>query len=612
MSKAPGNRQDAVDLSSSATAHDEAKDQAPSAKAASQRDLNASSRRKFLFKSASTGFIGAVSGLTGASSAAAAARRPGRRRRKPCNEYASSQGIHAPMTSDSRSTLDLSRRTDICRGYANAAQLAPRQVTNGDEQRYQDQRYYGSFTKVLPCNQFGEVEPFAFEALVKAMEGKKKSDFDAIELAPGSQLKLANPQGALKYQSCGPDGQQSRMPPAHRFDSAALAGEMVEVYWQALTRDIPYTDYWDHPSIADACSELNQLSEMPARSKHLFSTPVNLFRGEGQGELVGPYISQFLWQDYQMGSKRMDQRYRAPSPGRDFMMDLANWLSVQRGNVRGRLSFDRQERYIYNNRTLAGFVHADAPFQAYLQAGLILLGYGQNALAQGNPYRLTANQGAFVSHGAPYILDLVTRAAQAALHAAWYQKWSVHRLIRPEATAARVHFHVTGQRDYEIHSDLLNSSALLEVSARQGNYLLSQAYPEGSPTHPSYPAGHACIAGACVTVLKALFNEDYIIPNPVVANYDGSALLGYEEEALSVGAELNKLASNMSLGRDAAGVHYRQDGIQGLLVGEQVAIDLLKEQSTSFFESNFDGYRFHSFTDALVEIQDGKEHWSAL
>jgi hypothetical protein len=40
-----------------------------------------------------------------------------------------------------------------------------------------------------------------------------------------------------------------------------------------------------------------------------------------------------------------------------------------------------------------------------------------------------------------------------------------------------------------------------------GSALLPMAFPEGSPTHPAYGAGHATVAGACVTILKAWFKE---------------------------------------------------------------------------------------------------------
>lgn len=568
-------------------------------------DAGSTGRRDFLIRGASTGFLGALTGL-GATSSANAASAQGITAQGP-HHRAARQGIHAPMTSDARSTLDLQRRTEMCRGYANAAQLAPRPETNGDEQRYRQQRYYASFSKTLPCNRYGEVEPSAFEALTKAMESTKNTDFDAISLAPGATLKLANPQGALKYQSCGLDSHQIRMDAPHTFHSAAMAGEMVEVYWQAITRDIPYTNYPESSTIAAAVTDINQLSYAPAHRSHLITTPGNLFRGESFGDLQGPYISQFLWQNYFFGQKNIDQRYPLPTPRRNYMKDLPEWLDVQRGSPRRESSFTGQYRYIHNNRSLAAYVHSDALFQAYLQAALILLGYGPRALARNNPYRNSTNQGGFVSHGAPNILDLVARAAQAALHAAWYQKWSVHRLLRPEVTGARVHFHMKGERQYNIHEDLLNSRALEYVHSRQGNYLLSQAYPEGSPTHPSYPAGHACVAGACTTVLKAMFNEEHVIENPVVANQDGSRLLSYQGVMpLSVGDELNKLASNMSLGRDAAGVHYRQDGVHGMLVGEKVAIALLQEQSTSCFESEFEGYQFRKFSGDRIEIQNGE------
>ena len=38
-------------------------------------------------------------------------------------------------------------------------------------------------------------------------------------------------------------------------------------------------------------------------------------------------------------------------------------------------------------------------------------------------------------------------------------------------------------------------------------YLLSQVYPEGSPNHPTYTSGHATVAGACATILKAFFDK---------------------------------------------------------------------------------------------------------
>ena len=127
------------------------------------------------------------------------------------------------------------------------------------------------------------------------------------------------------------------------------------------------------------------------------------------------------------------------------------------------------------------------------------------------------------------------------------------------------------------------------------------AYPEGCPAHPSYPAGHAVIAGACVTVLKAIFDENFVILNPVVASDDGLSLLPYSGPPLTLGNELNKLASNIALARDVAGVHWRSDGIQGLLLGEAVAISVLTDYRVTYNET-FSGFSFTKFDDTTITV----------
>lgn len=482
-----------------------------------------------------------------------------------------------------------------------------KQRDNNDEKRYQNDNYYASFTKTLPSNQYGEVDPAAFEALKAAMRSGAQADFDAITLDATAARKLANPQGAFRYETTGLDSHATRMSPSFRFRSAKLAAEVGEVYWQAITRDVAFIDYDIDPSIADAVSDLNNFSKTPGFKIGGQVTTGTLFRGETPGDLVGPYISQFLWKDFSFGPVDVVQRYEAGISNIDFMTDETNWLNIQRGGAPlESIVFDPTKRYIYNNRTLSEYVHRDALYQAYLHAALILLGYGPAAVDQGNPYTGDiANQGAFTSLGGPFILDLVSKAGNLALSGAWFQKWRVHRFLRPEAYAGRVHFHLTGARNYELHEDILNSEAVNRVYAQNGTYFCPQAYTEGSPTHPSYPAGHATIAGACTTVLKAFFNEDFIIPDPVQADATGEFLLPYNG-ALTVGDELNKLANNIAIGRDAAGVHYRQDGIEGIDVGEQQGISLLQDLSRTVNEDNFDGFTLTRFDGSRINIRNGE------
>lgn len=93
--------------------------------------------------------------------------------------------------------------------------------------------------------------------------------------------------------------------------------------------------------------------------------------------------------------------------------------------------------------------------------------------------------------------------------------------------------------------------------------LLPLAYPDGCPTHPDY----------------------FVLPNPVIASADGLLLLPYKGPDLTMGGELNKLAAHIALGRDTVGVHWRSDGIEGLKLGEAVAIGLLNDLRMTCTES---------------------------
>ena len=170
-----------------------------------------------------------------------------------------------------------------------------------------------------------------------------------------------------------------------------------------------------------------------------------------------------------------------------------------------------------------------------------------------------------------------------------------------------MHNHLTGAASYPLDGEFLDSPVLDVVFRRHGTYLLPQAFPEGSPTHPSYPAGHAAIAGACVTVLKAFFDESFEIPDPRVPRRDGRSLRRYRREPLTLGGELNKLASNIALGRNIAGVHWRADGDDGLVAGEDIAITLLQDHLRTVTEvggafglTRFDGTPIRITEDDVV------------
>ena len=468
--------------------------------------------------------------------------------------------------------------------------------TNGDEGRYLSK--VANFTKGLPHNSLGEVELAAFNAMIRALQTGEPSDFERIPL--GGVAKLVNPQAGLAFAMQGSDSHATSMKPAPAFASAEQASDAGENYWMALARDIPFSEYPANPLIQQAADDLSRFSDFRGPKAGGQVTSATLFRGLGPGELTGPFISQFLWQDTPFGAETISRRMRTTAPHLDYMTTYAEWLPIQNGAPALSAVFDPTPRYIRNGRDLAEWVHIDVLFQAYFEALLILFRLGARRDA-GIPYANSRNQIGFGTLGDPYIASVLCGVAKDALKAVWFQKWFVHRRLRPEVFGGRIHNHLSGAARYPIHSDILNSAALAEVYRRNSSYLLPQAFPEGSPLHPSYGAGHATVAGACVTILKAFFDESFVIPNPVEATADGLSLVPYTGPDLTVGGELNKLASNVAIGRNFGGIHWRSDATESLKLGEELAIGYLAEERACFNEE-FAGYSLTKFDGTTITV----------
>ena len=468
---------------------------------------------------------------------------------------------------------------------------SPALTTNGDEERYSDKR--ANFAKTLPHDELGEVKPDAYADWVSILTRGDPGQFEHVPRDPLAIAKLNDPQATYAFEMVGIDSHATRLPPPPAFASAAMAVEMAELYWQTLTADVPFQNYEASPLIAAALSDLNAFSHPLGSSPAGRISSRTLFRGETDGDLVGPYISQFLWLDIPYGIKTIDQRYRFPSRNQRFLTNFAEWLACQRGaEPADKLQFDSQPRYICSNRELAEFVHQDFSFQAYLNAALIMLRFGDEALSPTNPYRDSKTQFGDITFGNKNILSMVAQAALLGQKGAYYHKWLVHRRLRPECFAGRIEVHLSGRKSYDIHPEILHCDGILRAKAEHGSWLLPVA-------------AHAANAGACATILKAFFNEEYPLPHPVEATADGADLVPWKGQPLSLGSEINKLASNIALGRDAAGVHYRSDSMNGLFVGEEQALGLLCDYSRTYNE-RFDGFVLSTFRGEKIRILNGE------
>ena len=534
--------------------------------------------------------------------------------------------------------------------------------------------YLASFTKGLPHDKLTGLVSCGddFQQLVRGIDSGDPRDFIDTPLGPadgyhskkakdaengnGAKIRAWESQGAgLAFDLQGPDAHAVTMPPAPEIGSDELIAEMGEVYLQALLRDISFSTIEKESGFVELTSRnkvglkdlIGRLSQLKwfqdpvtttaaeARRRRGPFTGRNAFRGITQGDDIGPYISQFLLAGtggingggdkderkpidgfVSYGAVSIDQRVRQAKANEDHLTTWDEWFDVQNGaNLGGLEAYEgKKRRFITTPRDLATYVHYDALYEAYLNACLIMLWY-QVPFDPGLPFQrddTIDHQQAFAHFGGPHILSLVTEVATRALKAVRFQKFNVHRRLRPEALAGRLaNYAELGVPEVnrmvdelQLILDVVDIKNPSDSLLPNGNYLLPMAFCEGSPMHPAYGAGHATVAGACVTILKAFF--DHKSPLAIATKDEagtGSASKAFVGElsgglkvipvvdasgnpaALTVEGELNKLASNISIGRNWAGVHYFTDYIESIRMGEQIALGILEEQKLTFGEN---------------------------
>lgn len=515
-------------------------------------------------------------------------------------------------------------------------------VDNKDELRFDLLRMPGfaSFTKALAHDGNGLVEPRSFASLLAALGKGTQEALEKVQLGGGVR-RLVNPLNSYSYQLIGDDSNGARMAPAPTFASRSTAVDMVERYWMALARDVPFSDYAKSPLIADACADLNNVGF--EQEFGFYITPETIFRAPYRGSADGPHVSQFLLQDFKFGNQRIDQVQCFPRENLDFMTDFETWTKVNDGTDDPTGDDELEiKRRIVTLRDAGQWVHIDFPHQSGLWCTLQLLqlGEGYTPLTLASPYANgdIMSSDPFGSLGGP---DVTVQAALAGVYGlkhAWFQKWCVHRRLRPEVYAQRLELFRRGllgsSPDDPFNDKLFNQlfgegadvwrttkvlPRILEHNALQnkregrgdkdGTWLLPMGFPEGSPTHPSYPGGHSAFVAAAVTIAKAFF-EDVPFPNPVVPSSDGKGL-DCINTPLTVHGELNKLIGNVTLFRDGAGMHWRTDGTSsgpkneietgGNLLGERLAISMLRDVKRTYREK-LGVFKFKGLNGDEIEI----------
>lgn len=479
-----------------------------------------------------------------------------------------------------------------------------------------------TFSKTLVHSQDGLPTQPSVGSMLNAIYLGTEASLDGIQRDPSATRKLENVIGSKSFTLVGGDSAIQNLPPPPAIDAEGSVYEMMEVYAMSLVRDVAFSELELYESNHPILSSLNSFQDKttsPLVDGKI--TGRTLFRSCAPGVTYGPHVSQLLYHDYKLGGLNVTQRYDVESDPVPHSGKTAYdaWLDCQRG----RVSATHQvigSKYIHTPRVLGSLVHKDPLYQLYQSAALVCFQRGISPVGYDNP-----NNSDWTSGGAPFILSTLATVSLAALKAAWHNKYHLHLRIRPEVYAQRIHLAYVHESKYGTQPGFKQIKECIDQRALQilqdvksasvggDNYLLNVLYPEQSPTHPSLVAGHAAVAGACVTVLKALLHTHDVnmqsLPWPldVVHSVDGDTLVPYDAptQSMTISGELNKLAANVSFGRNMAGVHYRCDGYTGMLLGEHVAHRFLQDARRSIHEAN-NGFlpiwSYESFTGDLKHV----------
>jgi membrane-associated phospholipid phosphatase len=457
----------------------------------------------------------------------------------------------------------------------------------------------GLFCKTLPHDAEGKVSPQVLKDVGAALSSRNVAAIEALPIT--NEYRFVSPLASATWASWkyASQVQMPAAPPA--WDSQALAEQALELYWMSLLRDERLSTIERSSLAREAAAELGGTQTFRGISAQLLGRDLGTFMPATKH---GHAISQLLWLPIPYGAHTIWQSYKMPFKDQAFLTKWNEWLDVQNGKWHpGILQHHSELHYLRTGRDLAEYVRWDFSYQAFINAANIIMGDPHRPRAALNaalPYKTARTQNGFATLGAAEVLAMIARAADMALKAAWHVKWDQHALLRPEEYGGLVE-----KSAMPAAQKLRDTQALKRVKEKYGSYLLPQAYPEGAPGHPAFPSGHATIAGACATVMKAFFDPELKFRFPVQPTSDGRDRESYDGPATNVRTEIDKLAANIAIGRQWAGIHWQCDSTGGLALGEEVGLAVLKEAFDQYAEAKsgwFKGFKVTRFDGRVANV----------
>ncbi|MEX0939794.1 MAG: hypothetical protein WDZ41_00365, partial [Candidatus Babeliales bacterium] len=210
--------------------------------------------------------------------------------------------------------------------------------------------YAGSFTKCLAHDSATSVLTTEgaqnYQKLLTALSTGKQADFNAINRASNATIKFVNPQASISLSIEGLPNSVIPMPSAPLLSSNQAAADMIEVYLQAISRDVRFEDYGTGQNtdidLFNGGSITNNAATILTALGNAYKGPSSngtvtadlLFRGISSGDLVGPYISQFLYFSTYHLFQPIEQKQFVPiAQAREFGVSWQDFIAIQNGTI---------------------------------------------------------------------------------------------------------------------------------------------------------------------------------------------------------------------------------------------------------------------------------------
>jgi len=564
--------------------------------------------------------------------------------------------------------------------------LAERIVARGDDASLVVGRYFAddprvvlngtaycpfSFSYALPHDEgHGWPRCDDVDAYTRAATCPSTSTLDALSRVPGATKRLEGLVDAANAAAHATRGRDADVPTdVPRFapvGSSTFAYDLAEAYAMAHLRDVPLDALGTSGTASYAEAErvlgdfLRRFAAAPLglRPETLFRCPDTLFAPECR---AGPYVSQLLFADVFDGYSLRDRRFLYERDTANLTV-RARLLDVHRGFETTRAiardgNGQAEARYVHSGRVLGSIVHGEPPFKHYYDAALASVALlGPWIEEVGTPAVDGVRHPAVAASTTAGQDDLLTSVAEVTLRAlrqSYAYKWLSHRKMRPDQAAMRLDTFrradalgapARAARDAtalaatlvdQFFGDSTVKAAFMEEladanAARAGerNYLLASLY-EG-PGHPSSTHGHAVVAGAATTVLKAMLTTTHPTTdaplhfgttgaealgrfvNVRTATTDGASVTSADlseetRRTMTLEGELDKLAHNLGAGRNWAGVHFRTELEYSLALGEAVGVAYLRDKVCEYRvarTNSFAGWNLRLFNGTRLRLRE--------